>query len=105
VTLTVTDDAGQTASVTNTVTTVDNPPVANFTWSCAALTCTLDGRSSTDDGQIVQYFWTLGRYPSPTATGAVVSATYPHIGTRTVSLTVTDNSGKTASVTKVITVQ
>ena len=105
VTLTVTDDAGQASSVTNTVTTVDNPPVADFTWSCASFTCTLDGRSSTDDGQIVQYFWTLDRYPGPTATGSVVSVFYWHASTRNVTLTVTDNSGKTASVTKVVTVQ
>ena len=46
VTLTVTDDAGQTGTVMRTVTTVDNAPVADFTWSCAAFTCTLDGRGS-----------------------------------------------------------
>ncbi len=108
ITLTVTDNAGLTNSVTKTVTVaaapVDNAPVANFTWSCQGLTCTLDASSSTDDGTIVQYSWNLGRSPNPTATGQVVSAAYAHERQRTVTLTVTDNGGKTGTITKVITV-
>ena len=80
----------------------NNPPVANFTWSCSGLTCTLDGTTSTDDGQIVQYFWNLGKSPNPTASGAVVTVTYPHSGSRIVTLTVTDNAGQTNSVTQTI---
>ena len=79
-------------------------PVARFTASCAGLTCTLDGRSSTDDGGIVNYAWQLGKYPDPTATGPVVSATYPHPGLRTVTLTVTDASGLTSTATQTIDV-
>ncbi|MEO5826665.1 MAG: PKD domain-containing protein, partial [Gemmatimonadales bacterium] len=111
VTLTVTDNAGQTATLTRTVTVsapppppVDNPPVASFTWSCPTLTCQLDASSSSDDGTIVSYAWNLGRFPDPTATGVVAVATYPHGGSRTVTLTVTDNSGKTNSITKVLAV-
>ncbi|MBA2293031.1 MAG: S8 family serine peptidase [Gemmatimonadales bacterium] len=109
VTLTVTDNAGQAATLTRTVTvsapppSVDNPPVASFTWSCPTLTCQLDASSSTDDGTIVSYAWDLGRFPNPTATGVTVAATYPHTGSRTVTLTVTDNSGKSSSITKVLT--
>jgi len=75
-------------------------PVARFTVSCSGLTCTLDGTSSTDDGGIVAYAWDLGKFPEPTATGAVVSVTYPHEGTRTVTLTVRDASGLTSSTTQ-----
>jgi len=78
----------------------NQPPVARFTVSCSGLTCTLDGRSSTDDGGITSYAWELGKYPDPTASGAVVTATYPHAGPRTVTLTVTDAGGLTSSTTQ-----
>lgn len=105
VTLTVTDNGGLTNSVTQSVTVVNNAPVANFTWSCAALSCTLDATSSTDDGQIVSYVWDLNKSPGGSATGGVVTVLYPHLGTRNVTLTVTDNFGKTSTITKVVTVQ
>ena len=75
----------------------NSPPVARFTVSCSGLTCTLDGSSSTDNAGIVRFDWDLGRFPDPTATGAVVVATYPHAGPRTVTLTVTDGGGLTSS--------
>ena len=43
-------------------------------------------------------------YPNGTASGVVVTPTYPHLGQRTVTLTVTDNGGKTNSIAKVVTV-
>src|SRR5262249_20674043 len=82
----------------------NNPPVANFTWSCQGLTCTLDGTGSTDDNGIVNYAWDLGKSPNGTASGAVVTTTYPHEGLRTVTLTVTDGGGLTNSKTQTITV-
>ncbi len=82
----------------------DNPPVANFTWSCANLSCTLNASSSTDDGTITQYNWDVGKFPNPSASGVIVTIAYPHTGNRTVTLTVTDNTGKTNTITKTITV-
>jgi len=79
---------------------VNAPPVARFTVSCAGLTCTLDGSSSTDDAGVVRFDWDLGQFPNPTATGAVVVVTYPHGPSRTVTLTVTDSGGLTSSVTR-----
>lgn len=78
---------------------VGNPPVAKFTWSCAGLTCTFDASTATDDGFITQYKWDLGRFPNPTASGVIVGTTYAHSGSRTVVLTVTDNSGMTGTIT------
>ncbi len=109
ITLTVTDNAGQTNSITKTVTVVaaptNNPPVAHFTWSCPTLTCTFDASSSSSaNGSIVQYSWDLGRYPSPTATGMNLVVTYAHTSTRIVVLTVTDNTGRTSSITKTVIV-
>ena len=115
VVLTVTDNAGATNSITKTITIggaappplppppVNAPPVASFTWSCSGLTCTLNASSSTDDVGIVSYSWNLGRFPDPTTTGQIATVTYPHSGSRVVTLTVTDNAGATSSVTKTIT--
>ena len=37
------------------------PPVASFTNTCTALSCSFDGTSSTDpDGSVVAYAWTFG---------------------------------------------
>jgi subtilisin family serine protease len=84
--------------------TSNAPPVARFVVSCSGLTCTLDGTSSTDDGGVVSYAWDLGRFPDPTATGAIVTATYSHASQRTVTLPVRDAAGLTSSVTRTIDV-
>jgi hypothetical protein len=75
-------------------------PVAKFTWSCATLTCTFDAASSTDDAGIVSYAWDLNKYPGGSASGSVVTTTYPHSGPRNVTLTVKDAQGLTSSITK-----
>ncbi|HXN58058.1 MAG TPA: PKD domain-containing protein, partial [Candidatus Angelobacter sp.] len=60
VTLTVTDTFGQTGTQTHQVLAA-NPPLASFTWSCAGLTCTLDGSGSTaGSGTITGYAWSFG---------------------------------------------
>ena len=81
----------------------NKPPVAKFTWSCATLTCTFDATSSTDDAGVVSYTWDLNKYPGGSATGSKVTTTYPHTGTRNVTLTVKDAGGLSNSVTKTIT--
>src|SRR5439155_19864341 len=55
VTLTVTDNQGATSapfSRTVAVSPTNQPPVANFTFSCAGLTCTFTSTSSDPDGTI-----------------------------------------------------
>jgi PKD repeat protein len=52
----------------------------------------------------VSYTWDLNKYPGGTATGATVSATYPHPDTRYVTLTVKDAGGLSSSVTQTILV-
>jgi PKD repeat protein len=81
-----------------------NPPSASFTSSCSSLSCTLDASGSLSDGGIVSYSWDLNRYPDGTVTGAKVVAVYPHSGTRTVKLTVTDSKGLTSSATQTLTI-
>lgn len=77
-------------------------PTADFTWSCTDLTCTFDGSGSSDsDGTIVGYSWNFG--DGGTASGIVASHSYASAGTRTVTLTVTDNAGATGSTARSVT--
>jgi PKD repeat protein len=100
VTLTVRDAQGLTGSITKQVNVVDAPPVAKFTSSCSSLTCTFDASTSTDDVGITSYVWNLDKYPGGSAAGVKVTTTYPHGGTRNVTLTVKDSKGQTSSTTQ-----
>src|SRR6266516_7566572 len=98
VTLAVTDNVGATNSTQQNVTVgaANQPPVAGFTPSCSALTCTFTSTSSDPDGSIAGYSWNFGD-ESPAATTQRASHTYAAEGTYTVTLTVTDNLGASNS--------
>ncbi|MFA5363708.1 MAG: PKD domain-containing protein [Candidatus Bathyarchaeia archaeon] len=102
VTLTVTDNQGATGTAQTTVTSVNLPPVAEFTTS--AITVDTDevisfdaSRSNDPDGTIVSYRWNFG--DGTTATGVTVEHAYATKGQYTVTLTVTDNDGATDTAT------
>jgi PKD repeat protein len=111
--LTVVDNDGlaSSASVTITVTaaTVSNlAPVAkasaSVTSGSAPLAINFSSAGSSDpDGTIAAYKWTFGDGSSSTA--ASPSKTYSTAGNYTVVLTVTDNSGATASAGLAISVK
>ncbi|MGH8775335.1 MAG: PKD domain-containing protein [Jiangellaceae bacterium] len=105
VTLTVTDNSGKEASTSQQVVVGNPPPVAEFTHSCSSpTTCVFDASGSFDPGgSISTYAWTFG--DGTTGTGQAITHRYPNPGggTYTVKLTVTDNGGKTASLSKTIT--
>jgi PKD repeat protein len=66
---------------------------------CDGLSCTFDGRNSSDrDGHIIDYAWELSSVDFPS--GAVVNHTYDQGGTYQVSLTVTDNRSDTDNATQ-----
>jgi PKD repeat protein len=77
------------------------PPAASITVTCTALTCSFDGSGSSDsDGTIASYAWSFGDNAS--GSGPTVSHTYAKPGSYTVTLTVTDNSGATATVSSAV---
>jgi ribosomal protein L14 len=115
--LTVTDNKGATGSaqVTTTVTaaSANQPPVANAgsdqTITLPANSASLDGTKSTDpDGTIASYNWVEVSGPTTATIGNSTTAT-PTVsglqaGAYTFKLTVTDNSGATATDQVIITV-
>jgi PKD repeat protein len=67
-------------------------PTASAASSCSGLSCSFDGRGSSDsDGTIVSYEWAFG--DGTTASGVAVQHAYEQPGTYTVALTVTDEDG------------
>jgi hypothetical protein len=68
-------------------------PVAAPTAECVQLACSFNASESTDaDGEISRYVWGFG--DGTTGEGAVVSHTFDDPGERVVTLTVTDDAGK-----------
>ena len=106
VTLTVTDDAGAVASVSQTVSVTaavtNQYPVADFSFTCTDLTCNFDGSLSTDDGTIIAYDWQFG--DNTIASGVTTTHTYAAAGTYSVTLTVTDDTGLSAGVSQNVSV-
>ena len=109
VTLTVTDDVGQTGVASTDVVVVAGI-VANFSISPTNPTVTQSvnvngGDSTTATGaSIVEYAWDFGNGLTATGSSATASTTYSTARTYTVRLTVRDSAGRTATVTKTVTV-
>lgn len=111
VTLTVTDSAGKTGTVSKGVTVgAGLQPTANFVFSPAQPTPNqrvfFDGTVSTPTPgrSIVRYVWNFGDN-NAIAEGDRVDYAYPRAGAYTVVLTVTDSGGATSSANKTVTVQ
>ncbi len=75
---------------------------AVFTSSCVAMTCTFDGSTSTPLGRL-SYSWDFG--DGSTSTLATPTHLFSVAGAHTVTLTVTDSSSNTSSVSHGVSVQ
>ncbi|QQQ01136.1 collagenase [Lysobacter enzymogenes] len=82
--------------------TPNQPPTANFSVAASGLSVNFSDTSSDSDGRIVARSWNFGDGTGSTA--ANPSKTYAAGGSYTVSLTVTDDRGATATATRSITV-
>jgi PKD repeat protein len=87
-------------SMTASVESESEPPVASFTWEVRdgePLTVDFDATGSSDDGTITSWAWDFG----DTGSGAGETAEHPYAagGTYPVTLTVTDDEGLTDSET------
>lgn len=107
--LTVTDQDGYTASVSHlvNVSVGSTTPVASFTFSpphpLASTSVSFDGSGSTDTGgTLSSYTWDFG--DGTNGSGVTTSHTYSKAGSYSVSLTVTDSFGGTASTSKTVVV-
>jgi YD repeat-containing protein len=104
-----TDNGGAIATsgaVNITVTTPNQPPVANTGGPYNGLRGQSiqfnSGGSSDPDGLISSYQWSFG--DGQNGSGATPTHTYTTLGTKTVTLIVTDNAGATNSATTTVTI-
>jgi PKD repeat protein len=111
VTLTVIDKWGRSsAPVTATATTQpepagNNPPTATFTTNCNVRTCAVNSTGTSDtDGGIRSYSWNWGDGTALSTGASPAAHVYAAAGTYTITLVVTDNWGRTTTVTRDVTV-
>ena len=113
VTLTVTDDAGVTATSSQPVNVTNPQPNAAFTVTptspAAGETVIVNASSTTGPSAIVSYIWDFGVGSSP-STGAGVSSSTSYPGatvgsTKVITLTVTDSAGRTSVTSRQVTIK
>ena len=113
VTLTTTDDAGASATVSQVVNVTNPQPSAAFTVTpaspAAGETVIVNASSTSGPSAIVSYIWDFGVGASPsTGTGVSSSTSYPGAvvgSTKVITLTVTDSAGRTSVTSRQVTIK
>ncbi|GAA5227763.1 LamG domain-containing protein [Paeniglutamicibacter antarcticus] len=104
VTLTVTDDHGDTGEAQAQVTVANAAPQAAMQISTDGLNVSVDGSDSSDpEGEDLEYAWEFG--DGTTANGVTANHVYAGAGEYTISLVVTDAHGAEHTATGKVTVQ
>ncbi|MEJ8566787.1 PKD domain-containing protein [Elongatibacter sediminis] len=104
--LTVTDDDGaqSSASTSLSVTPPNQPPIADFEFSCTGLDCSFDGSPSQDpDGVITEYAWDFGD-GSPVVHGVQRTHVFSDAGIYEVTLTIADDAEASQFVNRAVEV-
>ena len=109
ISLTVTNESGNTATSSISYFVGNMPPVASLThaptFGEAPLEVTFDASGSSDpDGHIVRFDWDFGDGHTLTDGGPIVSRTYTALGSYTATVTVLDNEGGTGSASVLVQV-
>ncbi|HET7693685.1 MAG TPA: S8 family serine peptidase [Gemmatimonadota bacterium] len=81
----------------------NQPPTADFTWSCTHLSCAFADASADSDGTVTEWAWTFG--DGATSTEEDPEHDFAAAATYQVTLTVTDDDGESISVTKSVSVE
>jgi PKD repeat protein len=108
VVLVVTDNSGNSGSVSEPITILDGTPIASFTISPSNPevddTITFNASGSSDpNGRIESWTWDFGDGSSPGST-EIITHKYTAVGIYVVKLTVTDDDGNTAEASQTVTV-
>jgi PKD repeat protein len=111
VTLTIADQFGRKASTTRTIEVgASQSPTATFVFSPTEpavnqnIAFNASGSTAAAGREIVKYTWDFGAGAGPQAGNATINHKYVAVGTYNVTLKVTDDAGKTATVTVAVTV-
>jgi PKD repeat protein len=103
--LAVTDNDGSTSDQTQSVLVhapANLPPIAAFTSSCDGLACSFTGLGSDADGTLAGFRWVFGDGGRAATQNATHS--YATAGTYDVELTVTDDGGRTGTLSQPVVV-
>jgi len=106
VSLTVVDADGGSDTTSRILAVGNDPPVAAFSWSPTSVTTLVDvlftSTSSDPDGTLTSWSWDFGDGSS--GSGSTVRHKYSALGTYLVTLTVTDEDGANASISRSLAV-